>query len=604
MAKSKAELNKKTQGAENIELNGSRDGKKYKELYETEKLRSADLAVQVKDLKMRNKDGGKAYKKLLKRNEELEARWKRINRVRDQMNRALQKILHSLERELEQFKTQLKFQDKGSDEWKITNSNITKLEKLCDGWKSTQRDLNMEEPVAHPKKTKRARTASRIQNPQQLRMLGRRESPSSELKYSPVTGQRRLSGSLGEEKEPEKRVDPEYSVNMLKQKLNVEKEVSSLQLALEKIKKTPQKNRSKDVIDKIKRLQGDLDSVLSRLGAARREVTVTLKKYHKTKSEVALQIEMLKESSTGLKLNLDSRLDNAIIDLRSRLEEKSCKLTQKKRLKIQAELENLKKKKKQLEQKSQELKTLESRLIRISSAIKELTNASELSLKKRLLISSLISDLQTMVQLRSPSPEEHLFAKHRNSITTVGEPKPYCPHCQTHNTVDFTNCKDSTFFVSCWNCQRVFFVEHNPSLSTFVSKITDASVSDLSLCILYGQKEGHLPQILKVSSTMYDKIRIEGLSSSIRNNAQLLTSFYNIIFTVCEIVSQNFVRNDIEVSLDSPVTTDQISDMQKMVNLLHKGKHKVLFVNQLNNVTIHGISEINNDSDAVCLGSI
>jgi len=599
-----AELHKKAESAENTELKVSRDSRSYKELYETEKLGKAELVAQMKDLKKRNKDGGKAYKKLLKRNEELEVKWKRINRVRDSMNRALQKILHSLERELDQFKAQLQFKEKGSDEWKITSLNVKKLEKLCEGWKNTQRDLNMEESEGQSKKLKRSRTAPRIQKPHQQRKLGRRESLSNELKYSPVPGQRRLSTSLSEEKEPEKRIDPEWSVNKLKQKLNVDKEVLSLQRALEKIKQTPQNSRPNDVIDQIKRLQDDLDGVSSRIGAAREEVAVTLKKYHKVKSEVALQIEMLKQSSTGLKLNLDSRLDNAISDLRSRLEEKSSKLSQKKRSKLQAEFDNLKKKKKQLEQKSQELKTLESRLSRISNAIKELTNASEHSLKTRLLISSLISDAKTMVQYRSPSPKLHLMAKHRNSITKLGEPKPSCPYCKTKNTVEFNDCKDPAFSVSCWNCKKVFFVEHNPSRAAFVSKIPDAPVSDMSSCI-YGQKEGPLPQIAKVSSTMYDKILIKGLSSSISNNTQLLKSFYNIIFSDCEIVSQTFVRNDVEVSLDSPVTTEQISDMLKMVELLHKGKHKVsLFVEQLGHVTILGVSENNNDSNAVCLGLV
>jgi len=602
--RSKSETKNQTKSTENSELKGSNtsDGNTYKELWEIEKEERVSLTAQVTQLKKRNKDGGKAYKKLLKRNEELEAKWKRVCRVRDQMNKALEKILRSLERELDQFKAELQLKEKNSADWNMINSSIKKLQKMYETWGNTQRELNLEE-TSLPRRQKIGRVRS---GPDAQSRMQHKESPSKEMKSSPQLepNQGRQSLRHTEEKEPHISGDLENTVKILKQKLNVEKELSLFQRALEQLKLERQNKMSKEVSDNIVRLWGDLEHTSSRIAATREEVAVTLKKWQQNKSEVFLQIEMLKQSSPGLKSNLDTRLDSALNDLRSRLEEKSSKLSQNKRAKLESEFENLKKKKKHFDRKSKELKTLEYRLNCISNAIKELTTSSEQAIKKRLLISSLLSECKSMKSSQLLTPNVNLRANHRSSVTAIRNPKTCCPYCSVQNTVNVVEHAEPSFFVNCWKCQEVFFVEKSgPSRSSFIAKIPGASAYDISSC-KRGQRATPVVLLPRISNIMYSKIRIKGLTSSIRNNPQHLRSFYKAVFSGREIDSQNFLYNAVEISLDSPVTTSQISDMQKKIKLLHSGEQKdSLFIDQLDQVTIQGISN-SNDLDAVCQGLV
>jgi len=580
---------------ENPEGDRASHSKTYQDRSSREHKLIAKLTEQVKNLKKRNKDAGKAVKKLFRRNEALEAKLKKINRVRGQVSKALQWILQSLERELSQLKTQLNGYEKGSDSWIQTNSSIMNLEKMCEIWRKNKRDLRME---WSPQKPSFSPAKPAVQNQKLSRGIDK-------LGYS--------SGGIGErepgsEMEQSSGFSPDIEVKSLIQELDVAKELTIIQEALGEIWLQPENGGSQNqIFNKITRLQVDLEKISARIGAAREEAAKTLKKYNEIKFDVSQKIKRLKQSSTSLQFNLNTSLDGALDDLKARLEEKPSKLSPSKRANLQEEYDGLKQKKMQLEVRSKELQKLESQLSSTSKAILELTSASEQALKKRLLISSLISDSSSLMKPRVKIPKIKVEQKLRDNASPSTRPIPSCPHCESRNKVDFNECKDSEFLVNCWNCKKVFFVEQNYT-STFLN-YPDPSPRAMSPLSQHGPlnpwqlsspkhntKSDQSFQLLSDRSTMskmYNKVCIKGLVAAVRSDLQLLASFYSTVFVGFEVEAQIFTQGDVEVSLDSPVTMNQINEMKMMIKLLHTGKHKVSqFVGQLEDVTIDGVRDL------------
>merc|ERR1719317_1125624 len=75
--------------------------RKYRTMFERETKVSLDLREKVKGLKLKNKNGAKALRILVKNNSELEARVKSLKNLCGQMNKFHQNLIQVLEHELE-----------------------------------------------------------------------------------------------------------------------------------------------------------------------------------------------------------------------------------------------------------------------------------------------------------------------------------------------------------------------------------------------------------------------------------------------------------------------------------------------------------------------
>jgi len=599
---------------DDIELKGSiaSDGKTYKEHYENEKTVNESLLDQVKDLEQRNKDGGKAFRKILKRyenlskrNEQLEATLKIISTVREQMKNAVAKILNSLEQFLEQVEGQ-QDREEGSNSCIQTAEKITYLERMCEVLRNTQRNLNKVKVPQLRKKLSRTRTETSISHPQLLKVGGR--GTSDEVKVSPRIMDSHQSEN--ERKVSDTRYNYENIIEKLKWKLDVEKEVSYLQSSLKKIS---HHNISTKAINKLEHIRTELQKISSRTGAAREETAITLKKCLQIKCDLVRKIEPLTRS-----LALDSPLDNAISKVRCHLEESNSKLSQTKRIRLSAELDGLIQKK---EQKLKELKTLDSQLIQLNFAVQELTDVSEQALKQRLLTFSLISEADHLMKNRPDSsmsslmpssntvnPERSILFP-RRSVPSAEVSNPSCPYCCSLNSLDQSDCKDPSFLVNCWKCHEVFFVQQQDiSQLSMISIFTELAERNIeSSASKLSETVEHLSPKSKRSFILYDKLRITGLTSLIINNQNALNSFYETVFHGREINSQVITLDgDVDVSVDTPVTTEEISEMQITIKSLQSRRQKVpLLAGNLDNVILQGIlGETGTDLDIACHGSV
>merc|ERR1719233_2296339 len=101
------------------------------------------------------------------------------------MNKALVWILQSLDRELSELKLQLGRCEQGSKSWNQTKASILKLEKMCEGWRKTQQDLNTEQSSeTKPVKLARNKSEPKARNQDQLCVIERKRSAPNKWKNS------------------------------------------------------------------------------------------------------------------------------------------------------------------------------------------------------------------------------------------------------------------------------------------------------------------------------------------------------------------------------------------------------------------------------------
>jgi len=117
---------------------------------------SAKLAETVKDLKQKNKEGGKALKVLLKRKQQLETQVKRMHILCEQMAKIQQKIVRVLERELDTWERRSQETISPAARKKV-DSEIKKLKKRLETEKKLLRELYVE---GKPRSRKRSKKMS------------------------------------------------------------------------------------------------------------------------------------------------------------------------------------------------------------------------------------------------------------------------------------------------------------------------------------------------------------------------------------------------------------------------------------------------------------